>query len=121
MEMCFSMQPDSRPHCVIYEDRNYAKYLFSERGMFSGLSYTVRYQQINVCFIHIYQVNLCGIDIVIYVRSPDLIFSFFFFTLPLQQCTVNEMGYTVLKGVMSRLTYKVCANASLVFVYTDKL
>jgi hypothetical protein len=82
--------------------------------MFSGLSHTVRYQQMNVCFIHIYQVNVCGIDIVIYVRSPDLIFSF------LLLCLCNETGYTVLTDVISRLTYKARPNESLVFVYADK-
>ena len=44
--------------------------------MFSGMSYTVRYQQINAYFINVRQVNLCDTDIVIYVRSPDLILSF---------------------------------------------
>jgi len=119
MELCFSAQPESRPQYVIYEDRNYAKYLFSERVMFSGLSYTVRYQQMSVCFIHIYQVNLCGIGIVIYVRSLDLIFSFFL-TLTLQQYMVNETGYTVLTDVISRLTCKIRPTGSLVFVYTGK-
>ena len=76
MELCVSTLADGRPHWVIYEDRNYAKYLFSERVIFSGLSYTVRYQQMNVYFINIYQVNLCDTGIVIYVRSPDLILSF---------------------------------------------
>ena len=76
MELCVSTLPDSRPHCVIYKDRNYAKYLYSERVIFFGLLYTLRYQQMNAHFINIYQVNLSDTDIVIYVRSPDLILSF---------------------------------------------
>ena len=91
MELCFSTQPDSRPHCVIYEDRNYAKYLFSERVIFSGLSYTVRYQQMNVCFIHIYQVYVYSTDIVIYVRNPDLIFRFPYSLFATVHCERNRL------------------------------
>ena len=33
---------------------------------------------------------------------------------------VNETGYTVVTDAISRLTYNVRPNESLVFVYTDK-